>query len=148
MGEKRHSYERLAIIRWLQEHNTSPKTGAVLPDRDVRPNHGLRAQIADFRTKHGMEPLPEWKPDAVETIQSIMPQENPLSGAGGHPGMMMGPPAGMMQGGGGGGGGTIQVPVQGAGRAAGGAGRPRTLPTSQYSCRGRPCRSLRHAHAC
>jgi ankyrin repeat protein len=108
-----HSYERLAIIRWLQEHNTSPKTGAELPDRDIRPNHGLRAQIADFLANQGMEPLPGWKPDAVETIQSIMPQDNPLGGAAGQqPGIagMMLPPPGMMQGGGGG---TIQVPVQG-----------------------------------
>eukprot|EP00038_Savillea_parva_P027084 m.57504 g.57504 ORF g.57504 m.57504 type:complete len:752 (-) comp7767_c1_seq1:69-2324(-) len=75
-----HTYERLAIIRWLQAHSTSPSTGEQLPDRDIRPNRLLRTQIAEFRERNGMEPLPEWLPDPVETVASILPQDNPAHG--------------------------------------------------------------------
>lgn len=75
-----HTYERLAIVKWLHEHSTSPKTGAQLPDRDIRPNHSLRAQIADFRAKNGMEELPPWNPDPKETVKSIMPADNQMQG--------------------------------------------------------------------
>jgi hypothetical protein len=36
-----HSYERQHIERWLQSHNTSPVTGAVLPELTLTPNHAL-----------------------------------------------------------------------------------------------------------
>lgn len=39
----------MAIKRWLEEHNTSPRTGKQLHDKIIRPNHSLRAQIVDFR---------------------------------------------------------------------------------------------------
>eukprot|EP00041_Stephanoeca_diplocostata_P033392 m.1102612 g.1102612 ORF g.1102612 m.1102612 type:complete len:628 (-) comp24326_c0_seq94:1985-3868(-) len=76
-----HTYERLAIVKWLHEHNTSPRTGQQLPDSDLRPNHALRAQIADFRAKHGMTALPPWEPDTVENVPSIV-QPNAEDGAG------------------------------------------------------------------
>ncbi|KAL2634080.1 hypothetical protein R1flu_005559 [Riccia fluitans] len=54
-----HSYERAAIERWLQTHDTSPITGEVLPpppgaygsgvDKTLRPNHILRGQIIEYR---------------------------------------------------------------------------------------------------
>ncbi|CAM6044565.1 unnamed protein product [Sphagnum compactum] len=54
-----HSYERSAILRWLQTHDTSPITGEVLPplpgvngtvvDKTLRPNHILRGQIIEYR---------------------------------------------------------------------------------------------------
>ncbi|MCO5570840.1 hypothetical protein L7F22_024568 [Adiantum nelumboides] len=51
-----HSYERSAIEDWLKSHDTSPKTGEILPpppggkgvDKTLRPNHILRCQIIEF----------------------------------------------------------------------------------------------------
>lgn len=53
-----HSYERSAIEAWLKLHDTSPKTGEVLPpppggngvgvDKTLRPNHILRGQIIEY----------------------------------------------------------------------------------------------------
>ena len=42
-----HTYERQAITNWLRLHNKSPKTGAVLPDTRVTPNHVLRSVIQE-----------------------------------------------------------------------------------------------------
>ena len=42
-----HTYERQAITNWLRTHNKSPKTGAVLPDTRVTPNHVLRSVIQE-----------------------------------------------------------------------------------------------------
>ncbi|KAI5066178.1 hypothetical protein GOP47_0018802 [Adiantum capillus-veneris] len=54
-----HSYERSAIEKWLKHHDTSPKTGEVLPpppggsgvDKTLRPNHILRGQIIEYKEK-------------------------------------------------------------------------------------------------
>jgi len=43
-----HTYERGAIEQWLHLRNTSPKTGAHLPDRRLIPNHALRSRIQDW----------------------------------------------------------------------------------------------------
>jgi len=40
-----HSYERAAIARWLQSHETSPKTNQVLQNKHLLPNHGLKSLI-------------------------------------------------------------------------------------------------------
>lgn len=34
-----HSYERQSIAKWLEEHETSPVTGAPLPSKVLIPNH-------------------------------------------------------------------------------------------------------------
>mmetsp|Transcript_53844 Transcript_53844/g.93557 ORF Transcript_53844/g.93557 Transcript_53844/m.93557 type:complete len:1009 (+) Transcript_53844:87-3113(+) len=64
-----HTYERTAIAKWLEEHNTSPKTGQELPDNVLRPNHALRAQILAWRERQGLPPLPPWEPEPQETVQ-------------------------------------------------------------------------------
>lgn len=56
-----HSYERSAIETWLKSHDTSPKTGEVLPpppggdgngvDKTLRPNHILRGQIIEYKER-------------------------------------------------------------------------------------------------
>merc|ERR1711957_1147646 len=38
VAEDGHTYERLAIKQWLQTHNTSPLTNAILPTKSLRPN--------------------------------------------------------------------------------------------------------------
>jgi hypothetical protein len=40
-----HTYERYAIVQWLETHDTSPKTNARLPSRFIVSNHALRAEI-------------------------------------------------------------------------------------------------------
>ena len=42
-----HSYERHAIVKWLLQHNKSPKMGADLQDKHVTPNHSMRSVIQD-----------------------------------------------------------------------------------------------------
>jgi serine/threonine protein kinase len=43
-----HSYERASIELWLATHNTSPKTGAQLPNNALNPNHALRNAIEEW----------------------------------------------------------------------------------------------------
>eukprot|EP00403_Amphidinium_massartii_P005355 CAMPEP_0178382088 /NCGR_PEP_ID=MMETSP0689_2-20121128/6316_1 /TAXON_ID=160604 /ORGANISM="Amphidinium massartii, Strain CS-259" /LENGTH=832 /DNA_ID=CAMNT_0020002287 /DNA_START=27 /DNA_END=2525 /DNA_ORIENTATION=+ len=43
-----HTYERRHIERWLLEHNTSPKNGLELPQKDLFPNHALRNAIEEY----------------------------------------------------------------------------------------------------
>ena len=45
-----HAYERAAIERWLQSHDTSPLTRARLPNRNLVPVHPLRQLIAEFNS--------------------------------------------------------------------------------------------------
>lgn len=82
-----HTYERVAIARWLEEHSTSPKTGQELPDRVLRPNHAMRAQIIAWRERHGLPPLPPWEPEPQETVQAV-PQV-PEGQSGGAPAVMV-----------------------------------------------------------
>ena len=43
-----HSYERDSIQRWFSYNNTSPHTGAKLPNMRVTPNHALRNAILEW----------------------------------------------------------------------------------------------------
>lgn len=52
-----HSYERVAIERWLFAHSTSPVTGAYM-GRELVTNHHLRAQVCDVLQRLGRPPLP------------------------------------------------------------------------------------------
>ena len=50
-----HSYERDAIVRWLQDSDRSPKTNQVLLNRYFFPNQALKMIIEEFvETKHGL----------------------------------------------------------------------------------------------
>mmetsp|Transcript_1196 Transcript_1196/g.2817 ORF Transcript_1196/g.2817 Transcript_1196/m.2817 type:complete len:331 (+) Transcript_1196:84-1076(+) len=40
-----HTYERVAIARWLNGHETSPKTNSKLESKTLTPNHALRCAI-------------------------------------------------------------------------------------------------------
>ena len=46
-----HSYERLAIQRWLHARSTSPATGCTLPSKLLLPNLALRHAIEDFQAQ-------------------------------------------------------------------------------------------------
>ena len=43
-----NTYERAAIEQWLQGHNTSPLTGATLPDKRLTPNNVLKSIIQEW----------------------------------------------------------------------------------------------------
>ena len=43
-----HTYERKGIERWLEDHDTSPLTGAKLPSKMLIPNHSLRHAIEEY----------------------------------------------------------------------------------------------------
>lgn len=42
-----HTYERVAIVRWLADHDTSPLTNVVLPTKVLTANHALHRAIQD-----------------------------------------------------------------------------------------------------
>jgi len=46
-----HTYERRCIKAWLRKHDTSPLTNLVLPHKHLVPNHSLRGQIMEWRSK-------------------------------------------------------------------------------------------------
>jgi hypothetical protein len=45
-----HSYEKATIKRWLIINNTSPVTGAVLPNKTLTPNYNLRSLIDEWKS--------------------------------------------------------------------------------------------------
>jgi hypothetical protein len=49
------NYERAQIARWFQDHATSPKTNAVLPNKTLTPNHALRTRCLEWKELHSTE---------------------------------------------------------------------------------------------
>lgn len=47
-----HSYERHHIEKWLLNHDTSPKTGVPLPNKNLVPAHALRNAIEEWTGTH------------------------------------------------------------------------------------------------
>mmetsp|Transcript_18147 Transcript_18147/g.32377 ORF Transcript_18147/g.32377 Transcript_18147/m.32377 type:complete len:757 (+) Transcript_18147:71-2341(+) len=43
-----HSYERHNIMKWIEQHNKSPVTGAELLNKTLYPNHALRNAIEEY----------------------------------------------------------------------------------------------------
>ena len=56
------TYERSAIEHWLKDHDTSPKTGKKLRNKNTIPNHIVRAQLQTYREKAGLPPAKPWQP--------------------------------------------------------------------------------------
>ena len=52
------SYERAAIARWLANHESSPATGARLPNRELTPNVALRKAIIAWRSSQPLAICP------------------------------------------------------------------------------------------
>jgi hypothetical protein len=67
-----HSYERVNIARWLQENDTSPATGNVLPSTFLIPNHALRNAIEDWEDERARRRL---------ALQAQLPPSPPTSTA-------------------------------------------------------------------
>ena len=51
-----HCFERKAISMWLQNHDTSPVTGARLPHPQLLPIHPLRCAISEWMVANKLEP--------------------------------------------------------------------------------------------
>ncbi len=47
-----HSYEKAAIKCWLDEHDTSPVTGEVLPNKTLTLNYTLWNMIEEWNSLH------------------------------------------------------------------------------------------------
>ena len=48
VAEDGHTYERDAIKKWLENHNTSPLTNKMLYSKRLIPNHNLHAQMIEY----------------------------------------------------------------------------------------------------
>ena len=44
-----HSYERAVITQWLRDHNTSPKTGEQLRNKNIITNYAIKGVIDEFK---------------------------------------------------------------------------------------------------
>ena len=66
-----HVYERAAIARWLQNHDTSPVTNSQLPHRVLSPAHALRQLIQEFVAANP-EALTSTEPSYTEQRCSVM----------------------------------------------------------------------------
>ena len=44
-----HTYERRSIETWLSNHNTSPITGLILPDKLLRPNFAIKVALQTYK---------------------------------------------------------------------------------------------------
>ena len=78
--EDGHTYERTAILHWLKDHDTSPKTMTKLKNKLLVPNHVLRAQIIDFRQRNGLPEEKAWEPDP-STMNTSEPSQRGNQGS-------------------------------------------------------------------
>ena len=47
-----HTYERVAIEQWLETNDNSPMTNSPLNNKDLVPNHAVKAMIMDYKKRH------------------------------------------------------------------------------------------------
>ena len=59
-----HTYDRSGIAKWLENHDTSPITREVLPDKTLRPNYHLNSQVHAWRDDERAE--------AVEQLKALL----------------------------------------------------------------------------
>lgn len=50
-----NTYERTEITRWLQSHDTSPKTNIELKNKNLITNYAIKSGIEKFLTTTGMK---------------------------------------------------------------------------------------------
>ena len=62
--ESGFSYERTAIVQWIETNGTNPRTGLPLVDRRIVPNANLNAAITHYRQLDQVAP---GGPDAAMT---------------------------------------------------------------------------------
>jgi hypothetical protein len=74
-----HTYERQAIERWLQMHNTSPMTGAPLAHRYLTENFALRHLIASYESNLPKDLDEDEDDDVEEESESIGAHDDQVS---------------------------------------------------------------------
>ena len=74
------TYERSAIEHWLKDHDTSPKTGKKLRNKNTIPNHIVRAQLQTYREKAGLPPAKPWQPPEQPENSNDSPGNNRPNG--------------------------------------------------------------------
>ena len=72
VAEDGHTYEKFAIKKWLENHNTSPLTNKKLYSKRLIPNHNLNTQMLDF-----IEKLIEENKISIPTTPSPMEVPSP-----------------------------------------------------------------------
>lgn len=73
------TYERAAIAKWLETHDTSPKTGDTLQSKTLIPNVAIRSQILEYRKAAGLPEQAPWVPPP--TGAALAPPRAPPAGA-------------------------------------------------------------------
>jgi hypothetical protein len=76
IGTDGYTYERLAIVHWLEEHHTSPITRAPMSVEDLRPNRSVSDAIAELAGAKTEEVLPEKAPLLIKYSNQQVPQAN------------------------------------------------------------------------
>jgi Mg-chelatase subunit ChlD len=66
MDRDGNSYEKVAVLKWIRDHGTSPLTRNPLREADLVPNRALLDSINDFMAKHPKATIPAPKPTAAE----------------------------------------------------------------------------------
>jgi U-box domain len=64
-----HTYERSAIVRWLQSSDKSPLTGSVLPHKNLVPNYMLLSSLQEQAAAFGASQSPNYPSIMVETVE-------------------------------------------------------------------------------
>jgi len=75
-----HSYERASIERWLATNNTSPRTGAQLPNKVLIPNHALRSSIEEWHSTPAAKVLHEATDAATQIVNAAQADASRMRG--------------------------------------------------------------------
>ena len=75
-----HSYERASIERWLATNNTSPRTGAQLPNKVLIPNHALRSSIEEWHSTPAAKVLHEATDAATQIVKAAQADASRMRG--------------------------------------------------------------------
>ena len=70
------TYERQAIIEWLEGHDTSPLTGRIIDHKFVVPNYAMRGMISELLAKYPqLAGAPEEEPagESDESDEEALP---------------------------------------------------------------------------
>ncbi len=54
VGKDGHTYERKAIIQWLQQHPLSPMTREPMSEADLKPNYALKSMLDRYKKDNGI----------------------------------------------------------------------------------------------
>ncbi|MCK4967967.1 MAG: U-box domain-containing protein [Candidatus Aenigmarchaeota archaeon] len=76
MDNENRSYERAAIVKWLENHDTAPLSRSPLRVEDLRDNRDLKNVIEEFIKKNNKCRIQDTKSDKHEKIDTVSNDEN------------------------------------------------------------------------